>query len=90
MKTRKVAVPKSTEVRLPASGRDEGRQVYFVTLHPTGEVEIRPARSRDPSATVHLTIDGIYQGALLRRARADKPKRKQRVTRGLLALERKL
>lgn len=88
MKTRKSSITQSTQVRLPAQGRERGSPVYFVTLHPTGELEIRPKGTRNPDAVVTVTVDGLYQGALIRKARAQSARRKP-IKRGLLHLERK-
>lgn len=98
MKTRKIEIARSTEVRLPAKGREIIREesgqpigkrpVFFVLLHPTGEVEIRPKGTRDPEAKVVVSIEGIYQQALIRKARAASTRRAP-VKRGLLHLERR-
>lgn len=84
MKTRKVAVSVPTQVRIGKAG-----DVYFVTIYPNGELEIRPKGSRKPESTVTVTTHSVYQNALLRRAKAAKPARKRPTTRGLLSLERR-
>ncbi len=65
----------------PASG-----QVYFINVFPNGEIEIRPKGARDPDATVVVTVDGVYQAALIRRSKRGRVRRTD--SRDLLALQR--
>ena len=67
----------------------EGEPIYFITVFPSGEIEIRPKSARNPDATVVITVDGAYQSALVRRAKAEKRPRRKPISRGLLSLEKR-
>lgn len=69
----------------PRGTPSDGRQRFNVQIYRDGSLEIWPQRSRDPSARVLVTVEAMYQRALMSRVPADAP-RKRRVKRGLLSI----
>ncbi len=81
---KKISLDKPVEVRM-----EDGPEVFFVTVYKNGSIQIRPKGARDPEATVFVIVGSVYKRAQLRRAEADKPKRRRPVRRGMLGLERR-
>jgi len=78
----------STEKRL-VYGRDNKDMVAELGFHT---ISIKPYKSRSAAAKVEVRWDDLYQYLLWRQARGDvksvTPKRRHRVSRGLLGTER--
>lgn len=82
MKERKVNLKQGESLLL----KTEGEQRMNVRLYPDGSIEIWPLHSRAPEAKVLVTINAMYQRALMNRVADDKPRRIKKVKRGLLSL----
>jgi hypothetical protein len=58
-----------------------GEEVFFVTLHKNGDMEIRPKGARAGDSTVIVTVKAIYERAMINRTRSEKPRRTRKVRR---------
>lgn len=68
---------------------DESGDVYFITIFKTGALQIRPKGTRSAGSEVFVTVGQVYRNGLMRRAQAEKPKRRRPVSRGLVSTERR-